>query len=248
MKKIIIVVCVLMLLVLSASCASAPKITIDSLTTESNKTTEPKSGGVPNRSIGVRSLEQLEEMRKMAELEDEEALAMYLPSVEGGGAQSREDLINFLKLVDSLPIIEFIDGTVVWISHLTGYTMDAEGKHTKNYYDYIIVSTEAKNGDVTRVSYSFLINDVSAEMEKRKTEGNFIDSTLKSPIESKNGKIKVYCETREKHVSGEGDVINWTLDVDGIYTQVVYWTNDMESIVTENVFENVVVTNISDKK
>lgn len=244
MKKIISIACVLMLLLLLAGCNGTAKGLNHSSATESNqKTTEQKGDGEPNPSISVRSLEQLEEMRKMAEIEDEEALASYLQSVEGGGAHSREDLTNFLKLVDTLPVIKFMEGEITYISLQTGNATDSD-----NYNDNLLITTTAKNGDWTNINYCLSVKNVSAEIEKRKADGAFADSKIENPIESKNGRIKVYSETREKHVSGNGDVINWTLDVDGIFAQAVYYTSNSESIDTENVFENVYITSISEMK
>ena len=70
-------------------------------------------------SISINSREKLKEMRQMAECEDEETLKSFLRSVNGGGAKSREDLVEFLRLIDSIPILNFVDGTVTWISHET---------------------------------------------------------------------------------------------------------------------------------
>lgn len=192
-------------------------------------------------SISINSLEKLKEMRQMVECEDEETLKLFMRSVNGGGADSREDLVEFLQLIDSLPILNFFDGTVTWISHETGNSID-----TGAYYDVIYVSTEAENGDWTRIEYLLSYDDVPTEMQKRKEKGEFADSTIKNPIQSKDDKIKVYAEKRKKHPMGTGDLINWTLDVDGIFVWVFYYTNNADSVITEDVFDKVNIVNIAD--
>ncbi|MDD4475233.1 MAG: hypothetical protein PHV95_05475 [Eubacteriales bacterium] len=234
MKKLLVVILVLMLIL--SGCQK--ELT---LSTESKDTSVPVTKQPPPYSINLRSLEQLEEMRRMAEYKDGEELSLYLRSVEGGGAHTREDLVDFLELIDSLPILKFFDGTVTFISHETGNSIDT-GKH----YNVVYVTTEAENGDWTRVEYLLSVDDVPVEIEKRKEEGEFSDSLFTNPIHIKDENITLYCETREKHPSGKGDVIGWTLNVDRIYTRVVYYTNDVDSVKTQNVFDNLSIKSISD--
>ena len=75
-------------------------------------------------SISVDSLAELDKMREMISCTDEEVLNNYLRSLSGGGARSRDDLILFLNVLDSLPILEIIDGEIIWIS----YFFDDEDK------------------------------------------------------------------------------------------------------------------------
>lgn len=241
MKKLLIAMFALMMFLSACQAKYEPNSSTGSKETSASVSEQPR-GGEPNAAISIRGLEQLEEMRKMAEHQDVEELNLYLESIEGGGAKSREDLIDFLTLVDSLPTIKFIDGTISWISHQTGNSTD-----TGAYYDVVFVSTEAKNGNWTRIEYLLSVDDVSTEVDKRNDEGEFADSILENPIKSKNEKITVYSETREKHTSDKGEVIKWVLDVDGIFAQVVYYTNDANSVVTKNVFDSVSILNISEK-
>jgi hypothetical protein len=242
-KKLVIIIFVSLFLLSVAGCQSVPNEVNKTLTsTEASKTSGLNGGGDPDPAIMIRNLEQLKEMRKMAVLKDEEQLALYLRSVEGGGARNREDLTNFLNLIDSLPVLKIIEGSIVWIYYQTGNSRD-----TGAPYDVVYVSTEAENGNWTRAEYFLSIKDVSKEMERLKAEGLFDASTLKNPIQSKNEHLKVYCENRYKSASDKDDTIDWFLDVNGIFTRVVYYTNDAKNVITQDVFDNIQISKVSEK-
>lgn len=67
-------------------------------------TDDSPSYGAPSPAISLRSLAKLDEMREMITCTDEEELNKYLRSIEGAGARSRDDLIAFVNMIESLPI------------------------------------------------------------------------------------------------------------------------------------------------
>ena len=117
----------------------------------------PGHHGAMLPSINLRSLAQLDEMREMISCTDEEKLNRYLMGLEGGGAKSRTDLISFVNLIESLPILEFLEGDIVLICH-KNITTDGGN-------DVVVISTQGINGNWTRVEYLVYAKDVNAEIE-----------------------------------------------------------------------------------
>jgi hypothetical protein len=99
----------------------------------------------PVTAIVLRNLEAYEQACDMAVTEDEEALQQYLLGIEGGGADSREDIVEFLDVVESLPIPDIIDGKVILIQ----YREDAQDA---------TISVMARDGSWIRITY-FLYAD-----------------------------------------------------------------------------------------
>lgn len=194
------------------------------------------TGGVPLPAISVRSLAELEKMREMVSCTDEEKLNEYLRSVEGGGARKRDDLVSFLDLIDSLPVLELFEGNIAWIAHLN---IVAGSKN-----DSVVISTEGVNGEWVRVEYLISIKDVQAEIELRKNDGDFENSTIDTPIQSNDGRITVYSEVKAPHPSGTGDTVTWVIVMDGIMTRVVCHSEEIDGINAESVFANPKITTI----
>lgn len=170
----------------------------------------------PLPSITLQSLAELETMREMVTCEDEQVLQEYLHSITGGGAQSRQDLIDFLNLVDNTPYVRFVDGEI------TGLTYNKTDERFS-------VSVEAENGESIYVSYEFGISDVEKNMEKaaRKLGRK---NLLSAPLSGADGRLTLYTETREP--GSNGDVIRWQGMLDGIAVYIVYRVADADRIDT----------------
>lgn len=194
----------------------------------------------PGSSISLRSLDALEEMRTMVRQADGEELERYLSSIEGGGARSREDLKVFLKLVDSVPVLPILDGTVTWISRQTGTSVD-----TGEDYDVLYLSTQAENGEWTRIEYFLSAGDIRDEVARLETAGILPSSAAAAPLRAADGRVTVYGETRELHASGSGELIRWYLEVDGIFAQVVYYAADAGAVSMRDVFTDLSVGSLS---
>ena len=178
---------------------------------------------VPQPSITLQSLAELETMREMIACEDEQVLNDYLHSITGGGAYSRQDLIDFLHLVDNTPYVQMIDGE---ITSLTYNKTD----------ERFSVSVEAENGDSLNVSYELGIFDVEKSMEKAaKKLGK--NNLLSAPLSTEDGRLTLYTETREP--SDNGDVIRWQGILDGIAVYIVYWVADADAVDTAALLDRL---------
>ena len=166
----------------------------------------------------------------MAVTEDEEALAQYLLGVEGGGADSREDIVEFLDVVESLPIPDIIDGKVILIQ----YREDAQDA---------TISVMARDGSWIRITY-FLYAD-SNSLEDRYESGEFVNSRLDAPIYSNDNTNSVYNETRAPYPVGSGSEIVWDMQIAGVTAQIYYYTNDAESVDTQSLMQNLKLTNLA---
>lgn len=199
--------------------------------TATNSSTGKSGHSEPTEYIGVRSLAQLEEMRLMLQYSDEE-LSSYLLSIEGGGADSREDLEDFIELIAAIPNLELVDGDIVWIAH---------------YFDpnVVYISTMGANGDWTRIEYLPKAKDVSGELEKLRSEGQFDKSVISDVVQCKDGRVKVFSEVKEAHPSGTGNTIEWMLTIDNTLARVIYFTADSSDVKASDVFENINLTQIA---
>ncbi|MBR2020495.1 MAG: hypothetical protein IKA05_08875 [Clostridia bacterium] len=181
----------------------------------------------------VRNLETLNEMRDMLSCNDETRLEQYIQGIAKSGVQSKEDLFSFIKIIDSMPQIPILDGNIVWICFSHGISRDT-GKVTTVVY----VSTEAANGDWTRVEYVLSVADVSQRLSDEK-ELIGKGSVLNSPVKNSDGNLTVHMETRNPHPSGNGTMIQWVGEVDGIFTRIFYFTNNTGDVEVENLFHNI---------
>ena len=194
---------------------------------------------LPSQSIEIQDLETLNEMRNMVACKDETQLEQYVQSIASSGVQSKDDLICFVKLMDSLPHISILDGNITWIQFSHSISEDT-GKETNVVY----VTTQADNGDWTRVEYVLSIADVSQKIFDEKISVGE-SSVLTSPVKNSDEKLTLHIETRAPHPSGKGTMIQWVGDVDGIFTRICYYTNNADNVKTDTLFGNVQISNIS---
>ena len=179
---------------------------------------------VPLPSITLQSLAELETMREMIACEDEQVLNDYLHSITGGGAYSRQDLIDFLNLIDNTPYARFIDGE---ITSLTYNKTD----------ERFTVTVDAENGESVYVSYELGMSDVEKNMNKAARKLGK-ENLLSVPLT--NGHLTLYTETREPRSDG-GDVIRWQGILDGIAVYIVYWVADADTVDTATLLASLEV-------
>ena len=185
----------------------------------------------PVRAIVLRNTQQLQEMQDMANSEDETALEQYLLTVEGGGADNREDIVEFLNVVEELPIPDIIDGKVIFIQ----YRSDAQDA---------TISVMARDGSWIRITY-YLYAD-SNSLEDRYESGEFADSELDAPIYSNDNTNSIFNENRAPYPVGTGSEIVWDIQLSGITAQIYYYTNNADAVDTQVLMENLKVTNLAD--
>jgi len=185
---------------------------------------------LPSQTIEIQGLEKLNEMRKMVACGDETQLGQYVQSVADSGIQSKDDLIAFVKLIDALPHISVLDGSVTWIRFSHSISEDT-GKETNVVY----VTTEATDGDWMRVEYVLSVTDVSKKILDEKIQVGE-ESLLRSAVTSADGKLTFHIEMRSLHPSGRGTMIQWVGEADGIFTRIFYYTDNESDVKTEELF------------
>lgn len=226
---------------------SIPEQVTDDQTTEEPTTEEQPTDPIvdppilpePDFSINLRSIAALTEMREMIECEDEQLLEEYLRSIEGGGAQSRQDLIDFVALTDRMPYAWIVDGEVTWLYHQASTSED-----THEPYEIYSVTVEAENGEWIRYSYRLgqqevllCLLEVSEELGDR--------NVLPATAQSADGRMKVYFETREPHPSGQGDVITWWGLIDDKFCEITYFLDSAEGLVTWELIGSLSVSTLT---
>ena len=233
LKKIMLII-----LILSIFLSGCQDVKNSSEETASNKkiTTDRI---LPSQTIEVRSLEEFNKMKEMSVCDDEAQLQRYFQSFTFERPQSKEDLSAFVNLIDSMPIIPILDGNIVWICFSRDISEDT-GKETTVVY----ISTEAANGDWTRIEYVLSVIDASKKISDEKILVSE-NSILKSPIKNSDGNLTLHIETRESHSSGKGTMIQWIGEVDEIFVRIFYFTNAPEKVNAENLFNDLQTANIS---
>ncbi|MBQ1231898.1 MAG: hypothetical protein IIX86_00040 [Clostridia bacterium] len=201
---------------------------------------DPPVPTVPEPSITLHSIEELDEMREMIACEDAQLLQAYLRSITGGGANDRQDLIDFVALVDSTPYAWVLQGEVTGLHYQNGTVKD-----TGEPYEVFNVSVQAENGDWVRCRYILSIKDVAAYMDKIKQEigsGNL----LPAPLSTADGRLTLHTETREPHASGTGDLITWWGELDGIVLEIAYHVAGADAVNTAALLETLKITETVD--
>lgn len=202
-------------------------------TTEITEYNTVANDPLPSKSIEIRDFEKLNEMREMVTCEDETRLSQYIQSIADSGIQSKDELITFVKLIDSLPHISILDGNVTGICFSHSISEDT-GKETNVVY----VTTEAENGDWTRVEYVLSVTDVAKKISDEKISVGE-NSLLTSPVKDSDGKLTLHIETRNPHQSGEGTMILWVGEAEGIFTRIYYYAGNADDVNTDNLFSNI---------
>lgn len=191
---------------------------------------EAPQGEPLNESISVSSVEELDYMRAMLSCTDEDEIATYLMSVDGGGAHCKEDLAVFLKMVDSIPLVDLLeDSTISWICYSIG-----ESAESGEQYEVLFISMKAKSGDWVRFEYMLSAEDASKEVTEQ-IEKLSSKNVLAQPVFGSGKRIAIYSEVREKHVSGTGEILKCVAVIDGFYANIVYYSAEENTMNAKNI-------------
>ncbi len=231
MKKVLITMMLILSIFLSG-CQGVEKISEQ--TNSSDKITSTID--LPSHTIEVRSLEDFNKMKEMSVCDDESQLQQYFQSFAFERPQSKEDLSAFVNLIDSLPQIPILEGNITWICFSHSISEDT-GKETNVVY----ITTEAANGDWTRVEYVLSVTDIPAKISAEKSEIEN-KSLLNSPIKNSDGNLTLHIETRSPHPSGNGTMIQWVGETEGIFTRIFYFTNTTSDVETEKLFNDIQIS------
>lgn len=199
----------------------------------------PIEDPLPSQSIEISGLEKFNEMKAMLADNDEAQLEQYIQSIANSGIQSKDDMTAFVKLLDFLPQISVLDGNVTSIRFSHTVSEDT-GKETNVVY----ITTEAANGEWTRVEYVLSVTDVTQKISDEKMSIGE-SSLLTSAVKNSDGKLTLHIETRKPHQSGTGTLIQWVGEANGIFTRIFYYTNDSDNIKADNLFSNIQIPAIS---
>ena len=203
---------------------------------EQSKYDTDSDAQLPMYSINIRSKEQLNELRNSLSLKDEE-LNEYLTNIKGGGAQEREDVEIFLNIVDSLPVFDFFDGKISWISYNAGFSKD------KNEFgEFAYITVNSNTNDWVRFEYLLSVDNFDSDLESSENVEVFTDT-----LRSNDGSVSVFAKSIEKHPTDTGNVITYFCKIDGIITRIVNYTESDEGIEIENIINNV-CKSINDSK
>ena len=189
---------------------------------------------LPSTSIEINGIDELNEIRKMLESDNATKLEQYLHS----GIKSKADLNAFVKLIDSLPHISILDGSITRIRFSRSISEDT-GKETNVVY----ITTEADNGDWTRVEYVLSVTNIAKKIADEKLsigENSYIDA----PIKTSNDRLILHIETRKPHPSGVGTMIQWVGDAEGIFTRIYYYTDNGSDVKTDKLFDDLQVCSL----
>ncbi len=186
-------------------------------------------------SIQVNGLAELETMRQMAVTSDQDALTQYLPQVQGGGAKTQEDLVHFLSILDGLPIVQLLDGTVGAIVYTPA---DPKGN------EVLMVTTNAAGGQWVRLEFWLSAPKDQNIVEAWLAAGNAPQAILPTPVNHLRGRIKLYTERTQPHSSGVGYVTSWLAQVDEHILNIVYYSGSEEITKPQSVFTGVQITGL----
>ncbi len=212
------------LLLLSACSTASPSAS----TTPPGSDSPLWSGEPMGKSISLDSAQALAQMRSMAVSSDEAVVSAYLSEV--GTEITQEDLKSFLRLLDSLPIVNILDGEVTWISLSSAISQDT-GKNTTVLY----ITTKADSGDWVRLEYLLSATELTAASDSAAT-------VFPNPIVSNDNRITVYNELRKDHPTKPGKMILWEMKIDEIYLYVQYYTQVSDAV---NISELIPTLSIS---
>ena len=187
----------------------------------------------PPAEITVNNIAELEQMRAMLASEDEQALNEYL-SAFSGGYWSKQDLTEFLNLVDSTPYAEILQGEIIWLNYSRG--TDQAGVP----YETLNVSIEAEDGTWVRYRYILSVEDATEHLEMLTQQvGN--ENLLTSILDTADGRLALHTETRKPHPSGTGDLVTWWGELDSTVVEIAYYVDDQSTVNTQSIISRTEV-------
>jgi hypothetical protein len=181
-----------------------------------------------NKIIDIRSIDELEKMKKMLLCEDEAQLNEYLASSQNG-AVSIEDLKMFLSLADSFMFVNVVEGELSWMYYHDGFSVDT-GKRTEVFY----IEFRAPNGDWIRYEYLLSAKEPSTDVIK---DSAFFDK----PLIGTNQKIALLSEERKAHSSGVGEVVIWNADIDGVRGFIFQYSTSEGQITADSIINGTLI-------
>lgn len=198
----------------------------------------------PPRQIILRSIDELNELRRILEIEDkktkEDSLLIF-------NIESEKEAQSFLDVLESLPVIKLPDGTITLImiesGTVTGKDSNGNLYDTGEYSGWFHITATAKDGSWMRVSY-WLGDPAVAEKTVNPSTTTRKD-LYTQPYVTTNKRIIIYSETREAKPEQNGNVISYLAKIDDVYAEIDYFTTGSLKSGTESIFNKVQIATVS---
>lgn len=235
MKKYLLMLIIVLTFIMCGCQTNGDTNTIDQQNNnQTNATaTTNKSEITENISIIIRNLDQIDDIKAILNEEDELKATEALLNLQGTGLKSKDDLVRFLEVIIGLPTLDLIDGEVSTISYMKGLAED-----TGEEYEFAYISIKASDGDWVRFEY------LLGEEESLTTNGtiSLTDQGIivfSNPVQSAEGRVKVFSEQSKNHSSGVGKLFTWDTNIDGMNTKIIYYAKNQDQINTASAFSGV---------
>jgi hypothetical protein len=179
--------------------------------------------------VSLRGLDALTEMREMAVAGEEELIA-YLRrmSLDMNGLRSRNDVVAFLELLDSLPL-PVIQGAELGVINYWPETQS--------------LSFFYRVDDSERYSFSFALDeDTIAQIRDELT--NSENGEKLEPIPQENDRITVLSRENAQSQNSTLRIVYHRLEIDGYLIRVDYRNEnkDVFSMGTDEIFEDLILS------
>lgn len=170
-------------------------------------------------SFDVRSILKYNELKDSMKMNDDE-LNKYLESIPGG-IHNRSSVNNFINIVDTHPVLDFITGTVTWLNYSKGVSVDS-----KKPYEILHITVTAENDEWIRYEYLF-----SSSQSEQNYYG-FADAEVTvfaPPLVSDDGNTEIFAQTVREHPSGTGSIITLYTNINDTTVRMNYFAKDSEA-------------------
>lgn len=201
------------------------------------------SHGTPPKSISLYEFDELIRIQKIVALNNENDLQFVAHEYN---LESGADIINFLEIIESIPVLKLFDGQIIYIGYQwpvsennsTGGELTTATQNLGIAY----ITIQANDGSWFRVNYRLSHKNRSKEDILESSDRS--TSLLQTPVQALNDRLLVYHETRAPHSTDSGEVITWFAVVDGIPVMIKYYSENANAVKTETVFNNAIIGDI----
>lgn len=227
MKRVLSLFMILLLAISLFACGQNEKENVPTVSIpatpkqiDSEQTTTEQSSHVVSpykKIIDVRGLDELETLKQM--LNDN--VDAYEMNKKFGMLATHTDYKRFLAMYSAFPRLNLMEGEITWICQYDD--------------DVLRVATKNENEEWFRVEYQLKATDVS-ELKHFRVDLALLDK----PVNSKDGRLKVYGEVRKVREDGM-EVITWSAELDNMPIYIVYCANNSPTVTAKSLFSELTV-------
>lgn len=238
MKRCIIILASILFILTGCQALSEPEHSEPALSVG-----DQLSHGTPPKSISLYEFDELIRIKKIVALKNENDLQSVAHEYN---LESGADIINFLEIIESIPVLKLFDGQIIYIGYQwpvsENNTNGVELSAASQNLGIVYITIQEKDGSWFRINYWLKNKDMALEDIVGASDRN--TSLLKTPLQAVNGRCYVYHETREPHSTESGEVITWSAVVDGIPVMIKYYSENANTVKAETMFNNAIIGNI----